>query len=104
MKTQTVYLLHFNESNKGCRHYHGSVINLPARLKHHLKGTGARWLKAVKAAGISWVLVRTWSGDRQLERKLKDHKKSSDYCPVCQATKAINSKKYEGVRNAHSIY
>lgn len=34
--------------------------------------------------GINYEVVRTWSGNRKLERKLKNRKKSSILCPICQ--------------------
>jgi predicted GIY-YIG superfamily endonuclease len=79
-----VYLIHLNEKFKGCQHYIGFTENLEARLKHHHSGTGARFLKAVKEAGIDFGVSRTWpEGDRKLERRLKNWKKVRQLCPIC---------------------
>jgi hypothetical protein len=70
----TVYLLHFAEPFGHARHYLGwaGPGNLSARLAHHAAGTGANLLRHVGKAGIGWELVRTWPGDRHLERRLKN--------------------------------
>lgn len=84
-----VYLLHFNESYCHAKHYIGFVDGgkkeLEARLKHHRAGTGAKLMKVVTDAGISFKLARVWpDGDRHFERHLKNMKKSSKYCPICR--------------------
>ncbi|HWJ30032.1 MAG TPA: hypothetical protein VNS32_26055, partial [Flavisolibacter sp.] len=50
----------------------------------HLKNKGAKLLAAVNNKGIRWQVVRVWlSGDRALERRLKNYKKSRCFCPMC---------------------
>jgi hypothetical protein len=40
----------------------------------------------VVAAGIGFQLVRTWEGDRTLERTLKNrHNAPARLCPLCRA-------------------
>lgn len=68
----TCYLLHFSEPYKHARHYSGTAADLPARLAEHEAGRGSRLLQVVKAAGITWTLVRTWPGGRARERQLKN--------------------------------
>lgn len=80
----TVYLIHFDRSYHHARHYLGYTDDLPARLDRHLAGNGGRLLQVVRAAGIGYRVVRTWEGDRGLERKLKRQKGSPRLCPVCQ--------------------
>jgi len=81
----TVYLLHFDQPFGHARHYMGwaSDGNLERRLAHHASGTGANLLRHVGKAGIGWELVRTWAGDRSLERRMKarGHARA---CPVCR--------------------
>lgn len=84
--TGTIYLLHFEKPFKHAKHYLGWANNLEGRLRHHEQGTGANLLKHVKAAGISWDLVRTWDRvDRNEERRIKNMGSLARVCPVCQA-------------------
>jgi predicted GIY-YIG superfamily endonuclease len=79
----TVYLLHLDPAYKHARHYVGWTSNLDARLEAHRAGRGARLLEAVKEAGGSFRLVRTWAGSRSLERAIKDRKEAPKLCPDC---------------------
>ena len=81
--TPTVYLIHFLKPYKHARHYLGYSTNLDKRIADHLCGMGARLLEVVTDAGIEWRLVRTWPGDRELERKLKNRKDAPRLCPIC---------------------
>jgi predicted GIY-YIG superfamily endonuclease len=81
---QTVYLLHFDRPLKHARHYLGWTTNLDARLEHHLKGSGARLVRAVVQSGIGVTLARQWRGeDRNFERKLKNRNNGPKLCPIC---------------------
>ena len=80
-----VYLIHFEEKLHHAQHYIGYTNCLERRLHEHLSNSGAKILKAVKAAGIKYRVVKVWEdGDRSLERKLKNRKKARCMCPVCQ--------------------
>lgn len=82
----TIYLLHFDQPFGHARHYLGWASNLDARLQHHSRGTGANLLRHVRAAGIGWVLARTWEGqDRNRERSLKNQGGHGRLCPICRA-------------------
>lgn len=91
----TVYLVHLDSPLKHAAHYLGwaHTGRLTARLEHHRRGTGARFLRAVNEAGIGWSVVRTWPGDRHLERRLKKRNGASRFCPQCRAQRT----------SAHSI-
>lgn len=88
-----VYLLHFdrrlgNEDGIGyAMHYLGSTHDLKWRLKVHESGRGAHITAAAVRAGITFVLARTWPGDRTRERQLKGRPSGSrglrHMCPVC---------------------
>jgi predicted GIY-YIG superfamily endonuclease len=80
----TVYLLHFAHPYRHARHYLGYAENLERRLACHRAGTGARLLEVISAAGIDWRLVRTWSGSRTLERRLKGRHSGVRLCPLCR--------------------
>jgi hypothetical protein len=82
----TVYLVCFDAPFGHARHYLGwaGPGNLTARLSHHAAGTGANLLRHVARAGISWELVRTWPGDRHLERRLKNRGGHARLCPTCR--------------------
>ncbi len=74
----TVYLIHFDRplgdlanSRGQAQHYLEFTDDLEARLEAHTSGNGARIMEVISNVGISWQLVRTWTGDRNVERKLK---------------------------------
>lgn len=88
-----VYLLHFERPYKHARHYIGFAedANLTRRIDHHRAGQGARLLQVVNQAGISYELVRVWKGaSRHFERRVKNCKKTSQFCPVCNPDHAMN--------------
>jgi phosphoglycolate phosphatase-like HAD superfamily hydrolase len=81
----TVYLLHFTVPYRRARHYMGWTESLPARLALHTEGRGARLVEVVIRHGIGFVLARTWTGDRFLERKPKGRRMAPRYCSICRA-------------------
>lgn len=82
-----VYLLHFSAPFHHASHYLGwTSLPVEQRIEHHRNGQGARLLQVVTAAGISFKVVRTWRGSRQLERQLKNHHNSKRHCPLCKKT------------------
>lgn len=84
--TGTVYLIHFSTPYKHAKHYCGYTSrSLKERLERHREGRGARLMEVITQAGIAWDVVRTWKGNRELERKLKRRKNSPQLCPICQA-------------------
>ncbi|NCC31138.1 MAG: endonuclease [Chloroflexia bacterium] len=83
-----VYLLHFDapiSDKHTTRHYLGYAGNLKQRLDEHATGFGARLTQVALERGITWRCVRTWDGDRQLERKMKNWKNGPKLCPLCNA-------------------
>lgn len=86
----TVYLLHFSSPYKHAKHYLGYTTNLLQRVADHRAGRGARLIEVITAAGISFEVVRTWSGNRKFERQLKKRKKSTFLCPVCAEDRRAN--------------
>ena len=82
-----VYLVPFEEQLHPAQHCIGFVDNnLQQRIKKHRSNKGAKLLKAVNNKGIQWAVVRVWEeGNRELERKLKNRKKSRCFCPVCRS-------------------
>jgi predicted GIY-YIG superfamily endonuclease len=78
-----LYLIHFHAPYRHARHYLGWARNLDARLAHHRRGTGARLLAVVTAAGIQWEVVATWQGTRDQERRMKNNGGLARCCPVC---------------------
>jgi hypothetical protein len=40
-------------------------------------------MEVVKAAGITWHLARTWPGNRDRERAIKNRHESPRLCPEC---------------------
>lgn len=81
----TVYLLHFQRPYRHARHYLGWTVDLPRRIKQHRQGlSGARLMEVVHAAGIPFVIARTWEGDRALERRKKGQGGRGKLCPICK--------------------
>lgn len=92
-----VYLLHFDRPYRHARHYLGYVRDdrLHQRIDEHYAATPGdgrhhRLLQVVRAAGISFTLVRTWPGDRARERQLKKQGSAARLCPECKAARATN--------------
>lgn len=79
----TIYLLCFDRPFGHAKHYLGFAVRLDDRLRHHENGTGANLLKHARNAGVTWVLARTWEGDRHLERRLHNGGHARR-CPVCK--------------------
>ena len=81
----TVYLIHFDTPLHHARHYLGwcNEGGLERRLARHRAGNGSKLMRAIKEHGITWKVVRTWEGDRNLERKLHNIH-GSRLCPVCR--------------------
>ncbi|WP_173530700.1 GIY-YIG nuclease family protein [Nonomuraea antri] len=86
----TVYLLHFERPYKHARHYIGwTPGDLNRRLRQHRNGTGAHLMKVITTAGIDFVVARTWTGGRNLERSLKNRGGASRCCPLCGVTPRV---------------
>ena len=49
-----------------------------------------RLLQVIRAAGISFTLVRTWPGGRARQQQLKTQGGASRLCPECQAARGVN--------------
>lgn len=81
----TVYLVCFARPYHHARHYIGCCGDLAARMQRHARGRGARLMRAVARAGITWAVTRTWEGDRELEKQLKRQHNAPRLCPVCRA-------------------
>ena len=86
----TVYLIHFDEPYRHARHYLGVAQNLDNRLAEHRQGSGARLMQVVGEAGIGWQVARTWTGDRKLERHLKNRHDAPGLCPLCLFKGVLN--------------
>ena len=82
-----VYLLHFDKpiapGRHTAQHYLGSCDDLDTRIAQHRAGTGSRLCQVAKERGLSFVVARTWDGDRKLERQLKNRKEAPRLCPIC---------------------
>src|SRR5262245_38942083 len=89
-----IYLIHFDKPYLHARHYLGSTYNLHSRLSEHALGEGARLMKIIKEAGITWRLSRVWQGDRVLERRIKNRKQAPKLCPCCYGEEAYNLAQY----------
>ncbi len=86
MSESTCYLPHFDRPYGHARHHLGSTKDLPQRLGRHRAGSGARVVEVMTAAGIGFVLARTWPGGRDRERKLKDQGERSRVCLICKGS------------------
>lgn len=84
-----VYLLHFDEPYYHAKHYVGSTDDIEQRLIRHKNGNGARLIKVISDAGISFRLAKLWTFDnikeaRLFEKALKHMKNTPRYCPECR--------------------
>ncbi len=79
-----IYLIHFESKVANhAQHYMGFAVDLPARLDQHLAGNGSKLMARVHELKIGWCVARTWKGDRDFERKLKNKKCGPWLCPIC---------------------
>jgi predicted GIY-YIG superfamily endonuclease len=86
MATRTIYLIHFSRKLAHAGHYVGSTDDLAERIEAH---NGARLMEVITVAGISWEVVRTWNGSRQIERRIKNRKEAPALCPICSGKQAL---------------
>jgi len=84
-----IYLLHFERPYRHARHYLGYAVDVEMRIHDHRRGNGARLTQVITQAGIGMILVRTWDGDRNDERKLKRHNNAPRMCPICNPRRWI---------------
>lgn len=92
-----VYLIHFERPLHHARHYMGWTNNLDARIAEHANGDGAKLMAAIRKAGIGFEVVRTWDGDRHLERRLKNQKMAPRLCPVCRQLRNLSKTRQEDI-------
>ena len=84
-----VYIICFDrpyksESGRTVRHYVGFATDLNKRIAHHKANTGAKLIRALNLAGIDWKVVRVFKNvSREIERKIKNYKKTDAFCPNC---------------------
>lgn len=81
-----IYLLHYARPIGGqkTRHYRGWTRAIDSgRLEMHAKGRGAKLPAAFARAGIEFTVARTWKGDRNRERQLKNSGSATRQCPLC---------------------
>jgi predicted GIY-YIG superfamily endonuclease len=81
-----VYLIHLDTPLAHSSHYIGFTKSISPlyRLRAHRAGVGANFLRAVNEAGIGYHVVRIWRWSSQdFERSLKNRKKASVFCPIC---------------------
>jgi hypothetical protein len=81
--TSRVYLLHFSKRYHHAGHYLGTAADVEVRNHQHGLAHGAKLMVAVRKAGITWHVARTWPGGRELERELKRRHNSPQLCPTC---------------------
>jgi class 3 adenylate cyclase len=85
----TTYLVHLDRRlgsdhpRGGAQHYLGTTKNLAQRLETHRAGLGAKILAAANVRGITYSVVRTWPGGRDVERQLKARHGANRLCPTC---------------------
>jgi hypothetical protein len=91
MSRRVSYLLHFIDPVTGeparykhAGHYLGNTETdrLAERVQEHRDGRGAVLTAAARAAGLDFVVTRTWPGGRLRERQLKTQS-GARYCPDC---------------------
>jgi hypothetical protein len=71
------------DAGRRVQHYLGYAKSLTKRLERHRAGDGAQLLRVAIAAGIDFECVRTWPGNRALEKRLKSLRSHRHLCPRC---------------------
>lgn len=94
----TVYLLHLTRPYQHARHYLGSSVDVPSRVREHVTGAGSPLVAAAIAAGSGVIVSRTWTGGRGLERKLKNQHNAPRMCPVCRDDGGDHNRRENGGR------
>lgn len=91
-----VYILHFGkpiggESKRGkAQHYVGTTGDFERRKGEHLNGrsSGSPLVKAAIEKGVEVEVAEVWQGEgRNFEKKIKAHKRTKDFCPICKGEK-----------------
>lgn len=67
-------------------HYIGWTADHDRRLAEHSAGRGSSFMAEVERREIPWRVVKMWEGSRTDERKIKNRKESTRFCPVCVAS------------------
>jgi len=105
MKTEIVYGLHFIDPLSEfhtSQHYIGSCMkhNLFKRLHAHAYGkSNVPYIKAYFNKGIPFVVFALWTGDRKLERHIKNYKNSKKLCPICRDRRLLLEQIIEEVQD-----
>lgn len=94
----TIYLIHFDQLFSGRSHYLGwappiASLNpdskdreegFKSRIQKHRESKGSRLLSSLNHAKIGWEVVMVWTMKTvQDEQRMKNWKKSKQFCPVC---------------------
>lgn len=87
-----IYVLHFTQSVSHARHYIGWTVEggLERRIQEHRSG-GAKASPLVRALierGGDFHVAAVLPGDRFMERRMKNSKNGSRWCPICKGTHA----------------
>jgi hypothetical protein len=108
-----VYLIHLPVPYKHAQHYIGyAETSIAERIFEHIAticeppvrplgettwyryGRGSKFLGVLNYLKITWSLARVWEGqDKTFERRLKNYKKSADFCPLCRGEQAYEHMK-----------
>lgn len=88
MTKGTVYLIHLDEKISHAQHYIGWALWFENRIRHHRKGTGAKFLAEAVRREINFDVVKTWENeDGNFEQLLKKQKNAKRFCPICRKEK-----------------
>ena len=93
-RTSTIYVLHFTPAYrapigetgrfKTAGHYVGSTAgDVAGRVRDHLEGRGSPLVRAAVAAGCEVLLVASFPGGRNDERRIKASHHRERWCPRC---------------------
>ncbi len=60
-------------------------------MAEHTRGGGARLMEIIALDGIGFTVARTWTGDRKIERRLKNRHNHRALCPCCDPQRAARN-------------
>lgn len=79
-----VYLIHFESSVNGKRHYIGYADEFASRIAKHRASLGSDLTKAANSQCVHWVVARVWLGATHGDERQIKNISCKVTCPICR--------------------